>query len=736
MSAREQTDLKSPILTLSGRIMRTQALSFWLSVVILGVLAFTPLSAQDAQAGQNSAAQHSSVPGESEGGPVVSDWSYHHVIFSQPATPEQARRVENDPRYWQQIQRQQAVVKPSAPASDVARPMQFREVRRRKPLERPFKAMRDWSEDLGSNSTQDGSIFPAKYSFRLGAATCASDTNPDFVVFPTGLSGSGIQATIAAYDNLYTGCTTGTVPETYWAYNTGTGYSIANSPAFSRDGKQVAFVQSDTTLGLTYLVLLKWAASTTETVGAPGTPTDALLAANYPTCTAPCMYEIELGHGPLEALPDADTGSWVFVDITDDTAWVGDNSGYLHKFTPFFNGTPTEVTSGFPLQMNTTTPAALTSPVHDFASGNVFVGDVNGFLYRVSSSGGTVTKSGQLDISGAAMTEGPVVDSTNGLVYVFSSSDGSGNASVFELPTSFAGGATGSKAVVGTSSANPVYVGAFDSTYQNSTGATGNLYVCGNTSGAPTIYQVPIVSGSFGTPIAGPLLSSSPPCSPVTDIYNPNASPGPTEFLFASITAAAVSDGCSDGGCVYNFNDTPWKKSTSYVLGQEILDTNLHIEVVTTAGTSGTGTPHWPGVVEVSTTDGSVHWIDQGAITSTTPKAWAAGTYGLDQEVLDSNGNIEIVTGAGVSGSTPPAWNTTPGGTTQDPAGGGGVTWTNIGLLPTSALAETDGTSGIIIDNIVGSGTLAGASQIYFFTLGNGACGGRCAVQASQSNLK
>jgi len=46
-------------------------------------------------------------------------------------------------------------------------------------------------------------------------------------------------------------------------------------------------------------------------------------------------------------------------------------------------------------------------------------------------------------------------------------------------------------------------------------------------------------------------------------------------------------------------------------------------------------------------------------------------------------------------------------------------------------------TGGFIIDNSVGSGTLVGASQIYFLTLADTTCGngvgGVCATQASQS---
>jgi len=62
-----------------------------------------------------------------------------------------------------------------------------------------------------------------------------------------------------------------------------------------------------------------------------------------------------------------------------------------------------------------------------------------------------------------------------------------------------------------------------------------------------------------------------------------------------------------------------------------------------------------------------------------------------------------------------------------------------VGPPPTAASAEAGGTSGIIIDNTVSSGMLAGTSQIYFSTL-SGCMGPSdqdgCAVQASQSALQ
>lgn len=65
---------------------------------------------------------------------------------------------------------------------------------------------------------------------------------------------------------------------------------------------------------------------------------------------------------------DADTRSSVFYDYTNDTIYVGDDSGWLHKMTPVFNGVPTDIrTGGLPVQVNPDSATALTSPVHDFS---------------------------------------------------------------------------------------------------------------------------------------------------------------------------------------------------------------------------------------------------------------------------------------------------------------------------------------------------------------------------------
>ena len=383
---------------------------------------------------------------------------------------------------------------------------------------------RDWSEDLGSTGSVGAGNYPAKYSFYIDTASCSND----FVVFSTGLSGA-LQASVVAYNNLYSGCG-GSVPSNYWAYNTGG--QIETSPVFSLDGTQVAFVQ--TSFGAASLVLLKWAANSSESVTNPDSLT-AVSPTSYTSCTAPCMTTFPLLDGSNAARND--TTSSVFVQYTGDTGWVGDNHSWLHRFSPVFNGTainpPREVrTAPWPVQLTSGSLLAASSPVYDFTSGNVFVGDYGGFFYRVSASTGAVTKSGQVDFGTNGLVAGPVVDSSAGRIYVFSKNDNAGNAAVDQFVVGFAAGSTGGgQALVGASSAtNPLYEGALDHEYLTSaTPRTGNLYVCGNTVGFPTVYQIPIAANVMAAPVAGPTLATATvPCSPVSDITNPNAVAGGT----------------------------------------------------------------------------------------------------------------------------------------------------------------------------------------------------------------
>ena len=653
------------------------------------------------------------------------DWSHRHLVFSRATTRAKAARVEGDPRYWQQFARTHIARMISRDGYNPIEATAFAAASR--------KMHRDWSENMGNPATSGAGNYPAKYSFQTTTANCATATTPDYVVFNTGETGSSSQASVIAYDNLYSGC--GTV-QTYWAYNTGG--QVLTSPVMSTDGTQIAFVQTNA-LSLGTLVLLKWK-SGDGTAGAPKTLT-AVSNAAYRACTASCMTTITLRNSSNVAVDDRTSS--VFPDYTHDTIYVGGTVGWLHKITGVFRGTPAEtMTGGFPSQVNTGNPTTLSSPIYDYASGNVFVGDYGGFVYRVNSSG-LATPTAQLD-HGTGVVAAPIVDSTAGKVYVFSSNDGTtgcggaGCAAVISLPINFTSGATGStsKSTVGTSNSTPnnFYEGDFDSTYYNSANGTGHMYVCGNNGAIPTFYQVPITAGTPGTAVTGlALATANAACSPVTDVINPSLG---SEWIFLSVAASGVGGTCT-GGCAYNFIVAPRTPSTPVTAGQEILDSNFTIEVATTSGTTGTLPVTWPTTGN-TVTDGGVTWLAQGTFMASYPVRQPSSNYGKGSEVLDSNGNLEVTATGGHTSATATnliAWSTTPGGQTKDQ----GVLWTMAGTAPSVNLGVSGGTSGFVFDNTVT--TTTGASQVYFSTLSTQTCTtsattGGCAIQVSQSKLQ
>ena len=668
---------------------------------------------------------------------VPTDWSHSQVIFSRPATDDDARELGKEPRYWQQLYRRELQRKINDPAREIS-----------PQVEEAARSTRKgglWAEDLGAGAAPGAGNFPAKFGFSLSTANCASATAPDYVVYSTGLQGSATQASIVAYDNIYSSCT-GKVPTTYWAYDTNG--VILTSPVISLDGTQVAFVQTSKSLTAA-LVLIKWKASATETVAAPGIPTTVSNKQYGMGCAVlPCMTTIFLANS--SGVDFDDRTSSLFYDFASDTGWVGGATGWLVKLTGLFKGTPAEVTTGgFPVHVNPSNPSLLYNPVYDSKSTNVFVGDQGGYLYSVNSSTGAVIKSAQVDF-GAGLVSGPLLDSTNGFLYVFASSDGTANctggtacAAVYNFPTAFTAGSKGTEATVGQSvvkgaatNPNPLYIGGLDSAYYDTVGGTGNMYVCGNTGSAPILYRLPVTAGVLGTALrVSGLAPATSACSPVTDVPNPNSNVSKEEMVFFS-TPLGIN--CGDKGCLGNFVSLPWQPQTSYAVGQEVLILNttkgaLYIQTAATAGKSGTTAPAWPLAIGVKTTDGTVTWVNQGTTLVTLPGGWTKNQFlGLQVRITDGT-NIQITVGSGTTGATPPTWNTTPGGLTKDNT----VTWINAGPWPSTSLTLTGGTGGVIIDNTV---TSAGGSQIYFFTLGNNTCStsggtGSCAMQASQSSL-
>jgi hypothetical protein len=502
---------------------------------------------------------------------LPTDWSHRHMVFSAPGSPVGALNLSQSPRYAQQWLR--------------------RNVERRHRRRKSHGAIKaDWSQSMGTGATVGAGQYPAKFSFSVTTDSCTND----FVIFNTSLAGTAGQASIIAYNNLYSGCG-GTVPSVYWAYDTGG--TISTSVGFSLDGSQLVFVQAQG--GVATLVLLKWKAATTETATAPLVLSNTAVG-SYRACTAPCMTTISF-HATAGTDPTpTDSYSAPFYDYTSgsDTLYVGDDAGYLHQFTGVFNGTPAESTTA-PWPVETAT-AKLSSPVYDPTTGNVFVttsfqtsNNSGGRLQTVcaiskcagvnngngTTAIGTATPSGILgpDTSGNVNCRGtgtsgngsnlrldaPIVDSTAGKVYVFLGNDGGGNSVVIQFPTAVSAASYHScpaETTVGTGSTTgiPVFAGTFDNLYfTSSTGSSpsGNLYVCGNTSGDATLYQVPITSNALaasGTSVLA-VSTGSTTCSPVTEVFSAS-----TDLIFLSVeslssTASPVN--CTIAtGCLMSFS--------------------------------------------------------------------------------------------------------------------------------------------------------------------------------------
>jgi hypothetical protein len=607
--------------------LNTYALRCRLFVVVgaLTLLLAIPIHAQDS-------------PSDRIGTPE--DWTHHHAVFTDAGTAEQALqngdfarwvRTVSNPRYQLQRAKRIAAASVRTPSPE-ARPSVEHEVnagdvdahpnqaallplprgltkangalplaegvagRRAEHANRfkfsPERGRRhhngekvDWSETLGSGGSLGLGNYPAKFSFSTSAASCA-----DWIVYGTGLPGSATQATILAFNNLYTTTCSASVPTIGWAFNTGTGSSVLTSPVLSLDGAQIAFVQNGST-GAS-LVILKWAAGGSLT--APATPATQASGSAYRTCTAPCMLSINFSGAA------ADSGSSVWYDYDLDAAWVGDDNGVLHKFTGIFAGSPAEVTTGgWPV---TVSASPLNSPIRDSVTGNVFVGDYNlsvnsactpsssntnspcGFLYSYNSSSGALNaKSAQLDFNFGLVGTG-VLDQSAGQLYVPVGSDGETGAAtlcgtatpcaaVFQLPTNFSNGASGTEATVGPGF-NFLLIGAFDNAYFNSPNASnpsGHMYLVGNTGAANNaLYQISINANVMSTTsVAGPIVAQNftngffAAGLDVSEFFN-----GTKDYVFLSTIAFSNYSGCGTTpsiniGCVVGFDVTSGLISSS-----------------------------------------------------------------------------------------------------------------------------------------------------------------------------
>ena len=468
------------------------------------------------------------------------DWTHHHVIFSNSDSSQVMADAEADPRFWMQRARMAPVIWPD----DTPR---WRHHHHRRV---------DWSVTLGgAGSFLAAGQYPAKYSFDVNAPP---DCTNDFVVYALNVAGSASQATIVAYNNLYTnssgtGYCAGFGPKVKWAYNTGR--AINTSPVLSVDGTKIAWVVTANPPVLHVLTIgTAGSNGTSATIPAfPGTGNNAV--------------DTTISFGSV-----GDTRSSMFVDYRDDVGYVGDDNGVLHKFSGMFHGTPAEVsTGGWPRTGVDGTGHKLNSPVFDSNSRNLFYaddwGDFN-YIREVGSTTGTCSVgtppcigNSEYEVTGLAhpIIDSLIVDSITQRVFAFVGNNTQGHSMVVQTDTKLS--SFGPNAWTGEGGMD-MFDGFFDHNYFGSP-QTGFLYVCGYPASAPNtspvLYRIGFNStgvmnaATDGHSLAIATAAGDTRCSPITEFYNTTTG---KDWLFVSVPTNCNATGGGVGGCVMSFDIT------------------------------------------------------------------------------------------------------------------------------------------------------------------------------------
>ncbi len=413
----------------------------------------------------------------------------------------------------------------------------------------------DWSVSLGVGNVAPN-MFPAKYSFDINATpSCAND----YVVFGLNVAGSAGQANLVGVTNLYSGtggaCATG--PTVNWAYNGSTaGGAILTSPVLSLDGSRIAYVES--AAGKTVFHVLDWKAG--EGTSATAAVAPKLVGAPC-TASTSCLWSVTLSNTATDTL----SSPWI--DYQTDTAFVGTDDGKIYKiscvFTCALTAQPTVLWS-FALTPAGTggAAAAPNGPVYDFPSGRLFVGDQLGELWVINAKSNTTPtlNAGPVMIGGGGCTvahppgrtgtgadctanggsygipDSVLMDSAGGVqkIFAFSGNDGTAGASAVMAQLGMNLSALvrvhiGLGSVGNTTTNVDIHSGAFDNNYFGATPATnGHLFACGTitTDTSAAFYWIGFTSyptmNSTATGSIARGTTAGNPCTPITEIYNPN----------------------------------------------------------------------------------------------------------------------------------------------------------------------------------------------------------------------
>jgi hypothetical protein len=504
-------------------------LKFSLALICLIVMLLTlsrPLPAQESSEG------HIGVP---------LDWSTRHILFTNGGSPENAAAAARDPRSWINWTQRSSYLFPSFRARGPERP---------RPQRRQTKI--DWAMSLGPTGGMPIGESPAKYSFTSnGTYSCTND----FVVYTIGAAPGANQANIVAFNNLYTGTASSSCPfgpqtppttdfkqPTFmWSYRAGSAASFL-SPTLSLDGTKVAFIENSNPVMFDVLTWVSGQGTDATHPVVPGSGGSSLVQLNYTNSAATgCKSS------------NGNSNSSAYIDYSNDVAYVGADNGILYKISGVFKGTPA-VQYCVTVKAN----ALLTSPVYDQVSNQVFVSDAFS-VYSFTPGAAGFTASGSIAVASAASADpiilSPIVDSTNGFVYVFSAADSTNtNSIVSQINLGLTSKVNAAIGPAAKGAQEFILDGDFDNAYFTTgpkTGA-GTLYGCGtqaNASTKPSLYAL-----SFSSPNG--LMNSTPAmsdnrhingasnpvgtCSPLLDFFD-----GTTDRLFVGTGNFGASTGAN-----------------------------------------------------------------------------------------------------------------------------------------------------------------------------------------------
>ena len=238
----------------------------------------------------------------------------------------------------------------------------------------PGDAGVDWNLRTGGTGSVIGS--PAKYNFDIDAANCS-----DVIYFTVDHAGRPSRVNVIAITNPYVGCPGNPANLTPTVkFGLRLPHGVPTSPVPSLDGEVLYVIESRPSVNGGMILHAINVDNITTNVGTYNYTTTRwssahALAAPSGTPDSEQLFQLTLA-GVTNTL------SSPYLDYESNQIFFGDSQGRIHRVTNVHTAAAARDTTNFPVQCGT---QALHSPV--FVNGQVFVSGMSGRLYRIDMNG-------------------------------------------------------------------------------------------------------------------------------------------------------------------------------------------------------------------------------------------------------------------------------------------------------------------------------------------------------------